>query len=277
MNIKRKQQGFILLLFILILLLIGSIKLLSASHSNASEYQYLRLQQHQHQLSQAKHNLLLHSQLTPELYATNSNGQFLPGDRIPGPGYLPCPDTDFDGESNTPCGQGSDYVIGQLPQRIATRHFNLHQHPYPIWYAVDSRYVIQNADYHNPLTKRYAPLNPEQPGHGHLSLDQQTNLIAILILQPDHTPLNPNTFHQHHNHFSANQQLSLTLSHAEWQQILKRQLNKQRQRLCALPTQQPHWFNACNNRQHANLAHCQQQLDQPDNPTGNNWRQRLCS
>lgn len=278
MKVKPKQSGFILIVFIVLLLLISSFKLMSSSRLSAEGYQYLQTQKHQHLLNQAKQNLLLFAQLTPELYATNSNGNFLPGQTVPSPGYLPCPDTDFNGQSNTPCGQNADYVFGQLPHRIATRHFNLnHPHRFTIWYAVDSRYVIQNADYHNPPTKRFAPLNPLHPGNGRLSLNQQTNLVAFLILEPHpDTPAQPQDFQPTPHQFTHLNKPSLTLSHAEWQQALRNRLQSQRQTLCNLDPTIAHWFNACNNRQSLHLPACANRLDQTDNPVGSNWRVLLC-
>jgi hypothetical protein len=57
-------------------------------------------------LREAKSSLIVYATLYAEYYnATNS-----------GPGYLPCPDTNGDGDENAPCGAN---ILGSLPQSIA--------------------------------------------------------------------------------------------------------------------------------------------------------------
>ena len=278
----KNQQGYILIMLMLVLISIGAV--VSYSLISPQQLQNQILQQRVETLQHIKQKLIIHSQSAPEIYATESNGNFIPGANLPSPGYLPCPDTDNDGQSDTPCGQGEDIVIGRLPITLATRHFRLIDSFQPfIWYIVDSRYVIQNADYNNPPLKRFTPLNMNHPGQGHIQLDQQDNLVALLIWSIDQTRPDEISTAQLSNiadlsehRFHSNDDVTATLSHNEWRNAVLNRVGLQKATLCDLPADQPHWFNACNNQQGSGTAACDNDLNKPDNPTGANWREELC-
>lgn len=283
----QNQQGYALLLLVLMLFMAGSGMLYTMIGPQANKLKHQASQKQMDLLEQAKSNLLLHAMSTPEIYATDSNGNFYAGDRIPSPGYLPCPDTNNNGSSNTPCGQGEDIVIGRLPVSLATRHFRFidnRSSPTFIWYAVDSRYVIQNSDYNNPPIQRYAPLNSNLPGEGRIQLDNQTDLVALLFISDqvasgsDLTSITLDNFiNPALNQFTRQNTRAVTISHQEWQSQVQTRVQKQRSALCLLDPQIPHWFNECNN-QEANTTQCPAINDgRLSNPVGSNWRALLCS
>lgn len=280
----RRQDGYILM--ILLILLITSSAGLAYGLITPQSLKSQVLHKNLAQLNQAKQRLIIHAQSSPEIYATDSNGKFLPPQTLPSPGYLPCPDTDNDGASNTPCGQGQDIIIGRLPNTLATRHFRLLEHPANepfIWYIVDSRYVIQNADYNNPPLKRYTPLNSHIPGEGRITLDNQSNLIALLIMPKDAQQppsLDPGQLNNlsdiNTHYFERRQDLVVALSHSEWRSAIEQRIQLEKATLCQIPPDQAHWFNRCNNTQGAGTEHCDNQLLQNENSTGANWREWLC-
>lgn len=281
------QQGYALLLLVFMLFLAGSAMLYSTMGPQADTLKHQASQKQMDMLEQAKANLLLHAVSIPELYATSSNGNFYPGNRIPSPGYLPCPDTNNDGTSNTPCGQGQQIVIGRLPAGLATRHFRFidnRSSPTFIWYAVDSRYVIQNSDYHNPPIQRYAPLNRNMPGEGRIQLDNQTNLVALIFISDQiptsGTDLSTVALHNltspSQNRFTRQNTRAVSISHQEWRTQVQSRVQNQRTTLCQLDSQLPHWFNACYNPESPSTE-CPDINDGRDsNPVGSNWRALLC-
>jgi hypothetical protein len=286
---KLKQQaGYSLLLFIAIIFLFSSAAVYAKYGSSLGAMKLQHTDKQLQHLNDAKANLILHAQSVPEIYATNTNGQFYAGDRISAPGYLPCPDLNNNGSSTTPCGQGQSIVIGRLPNGLASRHFRFISTdeitPF-IWYAVDSRYVIQNSDYNNPPIQRFSPLNPLSPGNGRIQVDNQANLIAILFIEPNYaaasnTPLDLTQLTSltdlTQNRFSKRDVLMVTLSHSEWQSAIHSRVQLESSVLCNLPSNQPHWFNACNN-QEGNTEQCPGIYDgRPSNPVGTNWRNLLC-
>lgn len=287
---RHRQTGMVISLLIFWLLLVSGLILLSLRSSPAEQ----AWQQQNSQLKQLEwvaQQLWLFSQQTPQIYATDTNGRFYDGDRVPSPGYFPCPDTNGNGQSNTPCGQGRETVIGWLPKKMATRSINFtpyHQPPFTILLAVDSRYVIQNSDYNNPPIQRFAPLNPDQPGQASLIDRQGQQSVAILFIMPNSwgNPDHINTlFSSWQDTLSQTPeqpdrqafdqlfpiQLALTLN--EWQQRITDSLVPIAPVLCQGSPTQPHWFNACSNPQQPSHL-C------PDagwsNPTGSQWREKLC-
>lgn len=283
----NNQQGYALLLLVLMLFMAGSAMLYSTMGPQANKLKHQASQKQMDILEQAKTNLLLHAVSTPELYATDSNGNFYAGNRIPSPGYLPCPDINNNGTSNTPCGQGEEIVIGRLPNGLATRHFRFidnRSSPVFIWYAVDSRYVIQNSDYNNPPIQRYAPLNRNQPGEGRIQLDNQTDLVALLFIS-DQKPSSgtdlsaislDNLTNPTLNRFTRQNTRAVTISHQEWRSQVQTRIQNQRTALCQLDTQIAHWFNECNNPESGSPSCPASLTGHEPNPVGSNWRAILC-
>lgn len=288
MSQPNKQQGYILIILLLALISFSA----TAIYSTVSpqQLQHHALQQRVKILEQIKQNLIIHLQSTPEIYSTESNGTFYQLEAQTAPGYLPCPDTNNNGKTNTPCGTGGvEVVIGRLPATLATRHFRLVDHPgyHPfIWYIVDSRYVIQNANYHNQTISRFSPLNRENPGNGKIQLDQQTNLVALLIWSKNlNIPANAateslaNIHDLAQNHFKQHQDLVSTLSFTEWQQAVTERVALQKDTLCLFPANQPHWFNAYSNNPSSQSTEGTEPIDNPGLPhnlIGANWREYFC-
>jgi len=100
----KRQQGVILLAFFAILFIAGVGVFISVLDSNAVVQR--RNNNTMVALREAKLSLIAYATLYAEYYnATNS-----------GPGYLPCPDTNGNGDENAPCGANT---LGRLPQSIA--------------------------------------------------------------------------------------------------------------------------------------------------------------
>ena len=238
------QQGYALLLFILTLFMATSVSVYYGILPQANQLKHLQTQHHMALLNQVKTNLLLYATSTPEIYATNTNGNFYTAELIAAPGYLPCPDTNKDGTSDTPCG-GSELlsiVSGLLPQAIATRHFRfIDDTPLDVWFVVDSRYVIQNVNYHNATIKRYSPINSHSPGNGNIKLGKQDNLVALVFISnktPAEHLLDPsqNLFHQLNSPM-------ITISHAEWNRNIESRARSEKNAYCQLDSVIKNWFN----------------------------------
>ncbi len=190
---KRNQSGFVLGVIIVVMVL-GATAFFGLYAQN-----WLFQNQDQtrltalHQLNDVKQQLLKYAQLQPELYLSDLKANtrtYKESEKIPGLGYLPCPDLDGDGsvlEAETSCGHPRNisddttgFVYGFLPVGFTTRNiFFGGLAPKQFFYAVDERFVNGNNAYNNGSTGRYAPLNPV------LSPSQAPDAGAPL---PDGTP-----------------------------------------------------------------------------------------
>lgn len=294
---KTKQSGVALLVFAMALILgvatVSSIYIVNMKEFVALENTKKKVER----LNGIKERLLEFAVFNPEIYATDTNNVPQPLNRIPGPGFFPCPDSDNDGISNTPCGVGAAYTIGRLPVSIRSRSFvllNSVKERELIWYAVDSRYVVQNSDFNNPPTQRFAPLNTNNPGGAALNLNNgaQPNVVAIIFYAGSALP-GQNTrvsdqvsdyldgenadgdadFTQNGNPASFND-VVVSISHAEWVAAVQSRVESEKTGLCQqLPLgTEAHWFNPCNNDAAAD-ANCPGDLNVlNDNPVGGNWR-----
>lgn len=272
----QTQTGFGLLMFLLALTGLSSALFFAANNPETSKQDLLHNKSLQ--LSQAKTNLLNYALATPEIYATNTNGNFHQLKNLTPPGYFPCPAPQQNLISANTCGAGADFAVGFLPLSMATHHFQLQpdlvgENSF-IWYFIDSRYLIQNTDFNNQSTKRFAPLNRQNPGAGSLQLNQIPNLVAVLAMPisnreinfnqpPDLANLNPTDY------------LTTSISHAEWNRAISSRVVRQAQVLCQLEPNLPHWFNQCNNPDRTK-ATCDFDENLPVNPSGTNWREILC-
>jgi type II secretory pathway pseudopilin PulG len=282
----QRGYGLIILVAVLLTISLSTIGLQTLS-SSANALKLRTTLKNQQALEEAGRQLAVFLQTIPEIYATDSNENFYAPNRVPGPGYLPCPDTSQNQQSNAPCGQGRSFVWGRLPVRIASRHIHFVPRPAStpvIWYAVDSRYVIQNTDFNNPPTKRYSPLNLDNPGDGRLSLGSQTDLVALLFITDKSMPINASDLSIHnHPHlpdittptFIRKSGQFWVLTHKRWQRLITPRAIQAKE-LCTKPDSEPGWFNRCTNVQDP-IPMCPAPAgSDPSNPIGNNWRESLC-
>lgn len=267
----------VLLLFLLTLVLaVASVSAIYIKQLLAQQ-KVDAIQQRMQNLNQVKANLLSFAKFTPEIYATDTNGNVYGANRVPGPGYLPCPDTNNDGSPNTPCGQGATFAFGRLPLKITSRQqffvnpTNQRQDNL-YWYAVDARFVQQNSDYNNPPIQRFAPLNSQSPANPVLNYQGQANIVAVIM--DANLPLASQTGRPSNlasdylegenangdalfTGFNADLPLQLNqvndyvvvITHAEWQKAIEQRVGSQKTRLCQLLPlgTEVHWFNGCHN------------------------------
>lgn len=295
------QSGYALLVFILLLIgsvsfpLISYVKALNDSNKNGVATAKIA------DLTQVKKNLLTYAALVPELNSTDSSNVPYADDRVPGPGYLPCPDTDGDGASNAPCGAGVNWVVGRVPVRITSRNYSFINnvkgaHEELIWYAVDARYVIQNSDYNNPPIQRYAPLNPGNPGASNhvLTLNGENDFVAILfyanapLVGQSRTSNSISDYLEGENadgdadfvsqaSTSNFNDLVIGIRHSEWVSEMRKRVQPQVASLCNplnLDPDAPHWFNSCHNDDGGGGTICPDDGDTAtlSNPVGSDWR-----
>ncbi|WP_019894133.1 hypothetical protein [Hydrogenovibrio halophilus] len=284
--IPQRGYGLIILVAVLLTISLSTIGIQTLS-SSTNALQLRTTLKNQQALEEAGRQLEIFLHAIPEIYATDSNENFYAPNRVPGPGYLPCPDTNQNQQSNAPCGQGQFFVWGRLPVRIASRHIHFVPRPAStpvIWYAVDSRYVIQNTDFNNPPTKRYSPLNPDNPGDGRLALGNQTDLVALLFITDETMPTGASDLSLHsHPHlpdittptFVRKAGQFWVLTHNRWQRLIT-QRAAQAKGLCTKPDSEPGWFNRCTNAQDPTPDCPAPAGSDPSNPIGNNWRESLC-
>lgn len=290
-----KQKGYALLLFLLVIVgTVSTYVLIDAKNALFSIVNNKSTEQSK-RLMLIKSRLLNYAISIPELYSTDTNNNPYPSNRIPAPGYLPCPDTNGDGAMNSPCGQGTGFAAGRLPIKISSRNFTfLNVSPTTdntIFYVVDSRYVIQNSDFNNPPVQRYAPLNGLTPAQANLTLNSQNDFVALIFDAGQ--PLNGQT---RVNNVIANylegenangdalfvsglesdvfndQVVGITRS--EWLAAVRKRIEPQASNLCAGSATDPQWFNACHNDDGGGGTLCPDDGDvfTTSNPVGSNWR-----
>lgn len=183
----KKQQGFIILMGMLALVLGAAVWFGTASSIRSESMQISIENENINALYRVKDKMLTYALLQPEIFRTSSSSTTpLAQEDIPGPGYFPCPDTDNDGVSNSPCaGSGVTFVTGLVPRSISSRVFSFIDQPLEsgkFWYAVDSHFLTQNQDYfYNSAYKRFVPLNTQSPATASLTLDGATDIVMVLI------------------------------------------------------------------------------------------------
>jgi len=150
-----KQSGAVLLVLMLVLI-VGSSYMLVTS-LNANVVTQIDSEETYSVLNQAKQALIAYALTVPERSAAVI---------LPGPGYLPCPDTDNDGNAN--CGVAT---VGRLPYGTLGEAALVDDSGASLWYALDVNYMDIGA----PFT----PLNSETVGQ--LSIDGQGDIVAVII------------------------------------------------------------------------------------------------
>jgi len=210
----HKQNGFVIMLFIVVVVIIASLWLSTKHQSLISIFKNEQIEQDLSELKLVKARLLEFAVLQPEIYMTDSSSGDMEGsDKIPPPGYFPCPDLNGDGSLNSTeanCGNplisgvaGSGYVpdptsavglgscngtemcSGFVPANISTRNvFFAEAGRY--FYFLDERFSAQNTNYNNvggTGPKRYAPLYPDNlvgdPASASNSLDPFDPILSL--------------------------------------------------------------------------------------------------
>lgn len=153
----KKQHGAALIAFMLIM--ITGTSFLLVSKLNANLNQGGNVEETYKSLERAKQSLIGYALTTPERSGAVPR---------PGPGYLPCPDTDNDGSANTPCGAGS---IGRLPYATLEEDVLIDDSGEVLWYALSDNFRF------NPAL--FTPMNSETAGQ--LTVDGQGDIVAVII------------------------------------------------------------------------------------------------
>ena len=188
---SKNQQGFIILMGMLVLVLGAAVWFGSIGNIRSESIQISVENENVNTLYRIKDKMLTYAMFQPEIFRTlSSNVTPLAQERIPGPGYFPCPDITDDGVSDAPCaGSGVTFVTGVVPQKISSRLFSFSDKSLEsksFWYAVDSRFLTQNGDYYyDSAYKRFVPLNNTSPAIASLTLDGTTDIVMVLIYSGD--------------------------------------------------------------------------------------------
>ena len=290
-----KQKGYALLLFLLVIVgTVSTYVLIDAKNALFSIVNNKSTEQSK-KMGLIKSRLLNYAISIPELYSTDTNNNPYPSNRIPAPGYLPCPDTNGDGAMNAPCGQGAGFAIGRLPIKISSRNFTfLNVSPTTdntIFYVVDSRYVIQNSDFNNPPVQRYAPLNGSTPTQANLTLNSQNDFVVIIFdggqslsgqtrvnnlvlnyLDGENSDGDADFISGLESEVFNDKVVGITRN--EWLAAVRKRIKPQKNSLCALPSTDSHWFNTCHNDDGGGGTQCPDDGDgtTTSNPVGSNWR-----
>ncbi len=155
----NRQQGAALLVFMLILIVGTGYLFLNKLNGHYSPWS--RSPDTYAALKQAKDTLIGYAVSYPDQV-----------NAAKGPGYLPCPDRDNDGELLTEgsCSQAGGTNIGRFPWKYLATDELRDSSGSRLWYAVSNNYRF------NPQLE---PLNSETPGQ--FSMDGAGDIVAVLI------------------------------------------------------------------------------------------------
>lgn len=156
-SINRSENGAALLAFMLVFVIGSSFMLVSKLNAKIDTRE--NVTDTYNSLNKAKMALISYALTMPERSAANPR---------PGPGYLPCPDTDNDGDANTPCGTNS---IGRIPYETLEENDLLDDSGETLWYALSDNF--------RNIPTKFTPLNSETSGQ--LSVDGQGDIVAVII------------------------------------------------------------------------------------------------
>ena len=306
----KNQSGFIVLLGMLMLVVGASVWFGNVGNLRTEMMAIKQVNEQGRELQQVKDKMLAYAVFQPELFGTLSGTSTLQtSEKVPGPGYFPCPDATGDGESNAPCGSGSSVIIGRVPIQISSRFFGfLNQVTVKdsFWYAVDTRFLVQNTDYNNfgataeVKSRRYAPLNVDDPVLASLTLDGVTDIVMVLFhagdalsgqdrsssavsnYLEDENNDGDTAFITYHSTARFNDTV-IAITREEWNAAMLARVSQDinpvdnTPDLCAIPATDPHWFNACNNvyKTGSDGANCASDGSGMDNQLGQDWRSVL--
>ncbi|MCC7413899.1 MAG: hypothetical protein IT495_19955 [Gammaproteobacteria bacterium] len=155
-----RERGAVLLAVMLIFITGAAYFLLE--DLNAATRQAAREQQTAAALSMAKQGLIAYAVSYPDRVNADS-----------GPGYLPCPDIDNDGDAEGTCADAgpTNFTVGRLPWQTLELSDPVDGSGERLWYALSENYR------YGP--NKLVPLNSETPGL--LSVDAATDIVAVLI------------------------------------------------------------------------------------------------
>lgn len=212
MDVCRKQNGFVLMLFIVVVFIVAALWIATQHQRIISLFKTDSYVSDEYELRLVKQRLLNFATLTTELYSTNASGNFKDSGDMPAPGYLPCPDLDGDGSLSTSgeesCGNyefdptdvnkvlvprpnrsalgacnGVDYCVGYVPERLNNRNFYFAPAG-KYYYFFDMRYAYLNTSLDtSKWDDIYTPLSPVTPNGGSaLNLDPDVGDFKGLVL-----------------------------------------------------------------------------------------------
>ncbi len=268
-NSTLKQSGYILIVF-LVILVVGAATWFSSNLTGLnSAYQFERQSKTQAKLQEIKARLIRYAVLTPEIMQTdNSNTYSIHSTSvIPGLGYLPNCDSNGDGQMDNGC-YTADFRPQFLPTTLAKRHIYFNDRPKQYYYVIDSRFVIQNSNYNNPITKRFAPLNSLVKPKLYLNIPQGTpdasvpdshRYVALLFSSPLDAKNNDGDayFFTAGQNGVRNDQVVVGISYTEWKAAVERRVCNLKTEMLTTNVNEAFWFNA---------------YDVNNNPTGDDWR-----
>lgn len=161
---RSKQNGQALLAMVIIFIAASAYVLVTKLNANAR--QYSNQSSNQAVLNEARAALIGYALNFPEIDATS------PGDPINGPGYLPCPDKDNDGDADSPCALAgpTNFTIGRFPYKSLEVSELRDRSGARLWYALSENYR------NNPQLE---PLNSETPGQ--LTVNGNGDIVAVII------------------------------------------------------------------------------------------------
>ncbi len=175
---EKPQKGFVLLLVIIVVVIIATLWLSTKQERLISIFKSNQIDYDLEELKLVKKRLLQFAVLQPDIYITNDTGDAVGSDKVPAPGYLPCPDVSdgaggpADGIADASCTNPliwsspdtsgflpDSLTFGYVPELISSRNFYVAEKT-RYFYFLDERFSYVNPGYVNNGLKRYAPLNP---------------------------------------------------------------------------------------------------------------------
>ncbi len=159
MKLRSKQGGVVLLAIMLVIVVSASFVLVSKLNANAR--QFTRQSSSLPALNQAKAALIGYAVTYPENVNPNA-----------GPGYLPCPDLNDDGNAAGACALAGpvNFTLGRFPFETLDVADLRDSNGQRLWYALSDNYRNFAG---------FTPLNSETPGQ--LNLDGDGDIVAVLI------------------------------------------------------------------------------------------------
>lgn len=154
------QSGAALLVLMLIIITGASFMLINKLNVNLIHSE--NIEETYRSLERAKQALIGYALTVPERSTASPR---------PGPGYLPCPDIDNDGDAELVCGGGGLPAVGRIPYETLEEDVLRDDSGQVFWYALSPNY--------RNIGARFTPLNSETAGQ--LTLDGQGDVVAVII------------------------------------------------------------------------------------------------